>query len=106
MKFNNEKFNLGQNGSVYYHNWDKEMLKVFEEVGSMPVYDSGVHYFSFRIKKDEKGKRKRFFKIICPTDTSEIYVKYFQKMDIEEMKMASDLIMNFIFVMTKYGYIY
>lgn len=107
MKFNYIKFCSGTNGSHRYADWDNEMMNVLKEAGrDYPSYENGAYSFLFSVKKDGKYKRIKLFDIVLPCDGRELSIKIIDKMDTEEMEIASIYIANFICIMTKHGYIH
>ncbi len=106
MKFNNDKFMRGTNYSCTYSDWSKELMDVLKESGnSSPKYENGKHIFIESVRKEGKHKRSKMFYIVCPCNGSDISVQIVDKMDKEECEMAMRLVINFIAVMEKHGYI-
>lgn len=49
-----KKFKSLQYGSHYYSNWDDQLHRLMDEIGS-PTYHDGVHFWFVKISKTQSG---------------------------------------------------
>lgn len=80
---------------------------VMDENGKVLTIKKHLLKFPTHIRKSvtlSRRPRRKCFHIVCP-ENDEIYIEYKDKMDMEEVKLASDKILNFLTIMSKYGFI-
>lgn len=105
--FNYEKWEKGENGSCRFADWDDELKEIMNLIG-LPTFKDNCYYWYYDV-----GKRNQHH-IIVGFDLSkdnELYVEFYEHgkdkktIGYRDMATLHFITSNFIYVLTKYGYI-